>query len=538
MDDCGVAGASARGGGDRATRARASIRGGRPDEAVTYVDGVPVIPGIGGWPYAEFHITSAPTRWRRPRSRPEPLRGVRERHVRIDLDPAPAAAGPASAARCPTRPTSRSGWATAWASTDRGVIGGPLARHLTFFAAGGLEGRKADSFRSRGSRDRAPIFVSGRSRYHGRRAERRESAPAPPRSMSTASPSSRGECDAVHGQRQRGHPRTTTGGPAVCIPAPFNPGTSRSARAQLHRTAPARGSALYWGPSQGRTFDYAISTIRQRCRVCGPEGRLTHTWRPRSWRARPSARWRCETYCSYQEDRTARSALTPGSERATRDPFGGFLLALGRSCSTSTPSRSTKLVRELRLNRPGPPTPVVTPRDPGSRAHDRSVPQQCLWSSPAGRTRAGRRASSASSGRTDMSRRRPRLAGRPIQPPEAGAELVRYSIGRYDTCCPLRAPSSIGRSPVERLPGRPPRPGRRRAGGRAPATTATAPRPARALPRHRLDQPAFRRVRAVPGSGAPIVGAGGIQGQAAVHPRTDPRTRLPEPPDPGLLPGH
>ena len=133
---------------------RISIRGGRTDEAVTYIDGVPVSPGyrggsnvgslgteisVGTNALEEASVTTG--------SSSAEFGNAQSGVISIADQDRRQQATPAASA---TRPTSPSARTPASASTGfQGSFGGPITRNLTFFVSGALEGQQVGRDRLR-----------------------------------------------------------------------------------------------------------------------------------------------------------------------------------------------------------------------------------------------------------------------------------------------------------------------------------------------------------------------------------------------------
>jgi carboxypeptidase family protein/TonB-dependent receptor-like protein len=335
-----------------------SIRGGRFDEAVTYIDGVPVSPGY-----------RAPV-----------VLGTRGTEISVGtnaVEEASVTTGAASAEfgnalsgviSIQTRTGGpRLQGAVAYETDEpfgvkhslgfnriQANLSGPVARNLSFFISGVLEGQKSQ--RAGFDAEKAPIFAS---------AGVDTTVTVPSDTFPTADTTYlpvyrfmvyRGECDAFASSANEGI-RTNYGLPCQGIRTPLSATSTYELQGKLNYTY-GRGSRIalsYLGSrNQGRLFDYAnlynpgsLNGYRRWSNV------LTLNWTQNLQRSAERA-LALETYLSFQQDRAIEGPLSPASERATRDPFGGFMIApLGFLFDFDNFPLNDELVQNLREDRPG-----------------------------------------------------------------------------------------------------------------------------------------------------------------------------------------
>jgi hypothetical protein len=335
-----------------------SIRGGRPDEAVTYVDGVPVTPGYRGLGL----------------SQPGVQIGVGTNAV----EEASIITGGASAEFGNTQSgvvsiITRSGGNRISGGfgiqTDEpfGVnrslgfnrleasLGGPLADRLSFFLAGVLEGRQSAAVGKES--EKAPIFVPAG-------LDTTVAVPSQlgnPVADTTYVPIyrmavSRGECQAFSRSVNPGI-QSNYGISCQGIRTPRSGSSLYEFQSKLNYTY-GRGSWLVLSylrsQNQGREFNYenlyASGTLfgnRTESDVVSLNS--THNLMRTAERALV-----LELYLSYQRDRAIASPLTAASEQASRDPFGGFMIGtLDFLFDFDNFPLNQELVENVRLNQPG-----------------------------------------------------------------------------------------------------------------------------------------------------------------------------------------
>ena len=340
-----------------------SIRGGRPDEAVTYIDGVPVSPGYRSLGYGD------PPQLMLGTEISVGTNAVEEASVTTGAPSAEFGNALSGVISIQSR-TGSGQWAGAVAyETDEpfGVnhslgfnriqtsLSGPVARNLSFFISGVLEGQKSQ--RAGFDAEKASIFASAGVDT----TVKVPSAAGDPLADTSYVPvyrlmAYRGECDAFASSANEGI-RTNYGLPCQGIRTPLSATSTYELQGKLNYTY-GRGSRValsYLGSrNQGRIFDYAnlynagdLKGYRRWSNV------LTLNWTQNLERSADRA-LALETYLSYQQDRAIEGPLSPASERATRDPFGGFMVApLGFLFDFDNFPLNDELVQNLREDRPG-----------------------------------------------------------------------------------------------------------------------------------------------------------------------------------------
>ena len=335
-----------------------SIRGGRGDEAAVYVDGVPVSPGYRG--YGAFRTPGT--------SLAIGTNAIEEGSVITGAPAAEFGNAQSGIIAIATR-TGGSRWGGSLSyETDEpfGVhhslgfnrveasLGGPLARRLTFFLAGVLEGRTAELTGLHA--DRAPVFVA---------AGLDTTVAVPSDATPTADTTyvnvhrlavSRGRCDQFSASPNEGI-RTNYGLPCAGIRTPGTPLSTYELQAKLSYTY-GEGSRLSLGhlrsQTQERSFDHA--------QVYNP----TSVFADRKWSGVTTLTWAqtlsrtaeravtLETSLGYQTDRGITGPLTLEGERNSRHPFGGFMIRpLHFLFDFNNFPLNQDLVEDFRYDRPG-----------------------------------------------------------------------------------------------------------------------------------------------------------------------------------------
>ena len=334
-----------------------SIRGGRPDEVVSYVDGVPVTPGYRGLalptPGGQISVGT---------------NAVEEASVTTGTLSAEYGNAQSGLVSVITRSGgSRLGGALAYQTdTPFGVshslgfnrleanLGGSLAPRLTFFLAGVLEGQQSAAT-GKDSR-KAPVFIL---------AGIDTTVPIPSDTGLLADTSyvpvyrfaiSRGSCDEF---RQSANPdiRDNYGLDCQGMRTPIS-GSSRYELAAKLSYSFGSGSRLglsyLRSQDQARNFEYAY--------LYNPPGLfgsyassqvITLNWTHNLFRSAQRA-LALELYLSYQPDQSIGGPLTGHSELATRHPFGGFMIRpFDFLFDFENFPLTDQLVENVRLNRPG-----------------------------------------------------------------------------------------------------------------------------------------------------------------------------------------
>ncbi|MBA3444360.1 MAG: carboxypeptidase regulatory-like domain-containing protein [Gemmatimonadales bacterium] len=319
-----------------------SIRGGRTDEAVTYVDGVPISPGYRGG----NNVGSLGT----------------ELSVATNaLEEASVTTGSASAefgnaqsgvisVQTKTGGSSYTG-SFGYESDEpfgknislgfnrlQGSFGGPITRNLTFFLSGALEGQK--SIASGIDAQLSPIFVQAGIDT----TVAVPTALGDPTADTTMVPvynyaAYRGDCDEFSGSADPGI-ADNYGVDCQGGRTPYSARSTYQLNGKLNYTfgtgsrisltalaSQFQGRAFSQNRDQtGRVLTYqnlynpqALIAFRQWSRV------FTLNWTQNLTKSTERA-LALETFLSYQQDRTLQGPMTTEGEASTRDPFGGFLV--------------------------------------------------------------------------------------------------------------------------------------------------------------------------------------------------------------------
>jgi Carboxypeptidase regulatory-like domain/TonB-dependent Receptor Plug Domain len=319
-----------------------SIRGGRTDEAVTYIDGVPVSPGyrgdnnlgslgteisigVGGLEEASVTTGSSSAEFGNAQS------GVISVQTRTGGTKYTGSFGYES-----DEPFSKN--ISLGFNRFQGSFGGPITRNLTFFLSGALEGQK--SIATGMHAEDTPIFVQAGIDT----TVAVPSAIGDPTADTTLVPvynyaAYRGDCDQFSSSADPG----IAGNYGVDCQGARTPYSGRSTyqlNGKLNYTF-GTGNRISFSTLasqfQGRTFTQnrdltgriltyqnlynpqALVAFRQWSRV------FTLNWTQNLTKSTERA-LALETYVSYQQDRTLQGPMTTESEASTRDPFGGFFI--------------------------------------------------------------------------------------------------------------------------------------------------------------------------------------------------------------------
>ena len=346
-----------------------SIRGGRSDEAVTYVDGVPVTPGYRGLalttPGTQISVST---------------NAVEEASVTTGAASAEYGNAQSGVISLVTRTGgSRFGGDLAYQTDEplglhhslgfnriEASIGGPLARHLTWFLAGVLEGQR--SAPSGQGSEHAPIFVAA-----GIDTTVAVPSDTTPTADTTHVPVyrfavSRGGCGEF---RQSTNPgiRTNYGLSCHGVRIPISSSSLYEFASKLTYTFGTEsrvGLSYLRSRNQERSFDYAnlydpsaLFGSRRGSEV------LTLNWTQNLSRSTVRA-LAIELYLSYQRDRAIAGPLTAESELATRNPFLGFMLRpLGFLFDFDNFPLNRELVENVRVNSAGTRRTPFDADDPG-----------------------------------------------------------------------------------------------------------------------------------------------------------------------------
>ena len=334
-----------------------SIRGGRPDEVAVYVDGISVTPGYRGFglatPSTQLSVGT---------------NGVEEASVTTGSPSAEFGNAQSGLVSLVTRTGGTTHAGAVSYETDEpfgeshglglnrveASIGGPLARNLTFFAAGALQGQRS-AVAGVGS-DEAPIFV----------AAGLDTVVAVPHDLSPTADTTdvsvyrlaeyRGHCDEFSGSANPGI-RTNYGLNCQGIRIPSSPTSTYELQGKLTYSFGAGsrvGLSYLRSQTQERAFDYAnLYNAQSLFGIRDWSDVLTLTWTPNLARSAKRA-LALEVYLSYQQNRSISGPLTLESERGSRDPFGGYLIRpLGFLFDFDNFPLDQALVDNVRLNRPG-----------------------------------------------------------------------------------------------------------------------------------------------------------------------------------------
>jgi hypothetical protein len=416
-----------------------SIRGGRIDEAVTYVDGVPVTPGYRALAALGTRGTEISVG----------TNAVQEASVTTGASSAEFGNALSGVISIQTPSGGqRLGGAIGYETDEpfgvrhglgfnrvEASLGGPMARNLSFFVAGVLEGQK--SAREGFDAEKAPVFaLAGVDTTVAVPSER-----ADPFADTTHVPISRfviyrGECDAFANSANEGI-RANYGLPCQGIRTPASATSTYELQGKLSYTfgGGSRVALSYLGSrNQGRDFDYA--NLYNAAALWGYRrwsNIFTLSWTQNLGRSAERA-LALETYLSYQQDHGIQSPLTRDSERASRDPFGGFLVApLGFLFDFDSYPLTQDLVRSLREDLPGTgrtPYDVENPSPDQFSLKDRfsnnayGLPGWSESGGPAGTLRLYREQRYLARANLDWQVDR-------FNRLRTGGELTRYAIDRY-----------------------------------------------------------------------------------------------------------
>ncbi|MEO7475189.1 MAG: TonB-dependent receptor [Gemmatimonadales bacterium] len=414
-----------------------SIRGGRPDEAVTYIDGVPVTPGYRG-----LGLTTPGTQIS------VGTNAVEEGSITTGAASAEYGNAQSGVVSLVTRTGGSKFSGALGYQTDEpfGVdhslgfnrleasLGGPLVGGLTWFLSGVIEGQQS----SASGRDsgKAPIFIAAG-------LDTTVSVPSDTTALSDTTyvpvyrfAVARGRCGDFRSSANAGI-RTNYGLRCQGIRVPGSASSVYEIGGKLKYSFGAGsrlGLSYLRSQNQRRSFDYAnlynpvaLFGARSWSQV------LTFSWTQNLARSAERA-LALELYLSYQQDHSIASPLTRQSELGTRHPFGGFMIRpLGFLFDFDNFPLNRELVENVRLNRPGTRR---TPFDPESRGQYTPVDQYrndayglLGWfegGAPTGLLVLYRESRYIGKVNLDwQANRYSRL--------KVGAEATRYSIGRYES---------------------------------------------------------------------------------------------------------
>lgn len=319
-----------------------SIRGGRIDEAVTYIDGVPISPGYrGGNSFGSLGTeVSIGTN------------AMEEASVTTGSSSAEFGNAQSGVISVQTKTggsdyTGSFGYETdepfgkntsLGFNTFQGSFGGPITRNLTFFVSGVLEGNK--SIATGVDAQKSPIFVQAGI----------DTVVAVPTALDDPTADTamvpvynyaayRGDCDDFSSSAD---PEIASNYGVDCQGGrtPYSARSTYQLNGKLNYTF-GTGSRIAFSTLasqfQGRTFSQnrdltgrvltyqnlynpqALVAFRQWSRI------YTLNWTQNLTKSTERA-LALETYISYQQDRTLQGPMTADAESSTRNPFGGFLV--------------------------------------------------------------------------------------------------------------------------------------------------------------------------------------------------------------------
>ncbi|HYF39546.1 MAG TPA: TonB-dependent receptor [Gemmatimonadales bacterium] len=319
-----------------------SIRGGRTDEAVTYIDGVPVSPGYRGnsnlgslgtevivstnaLEEASVTTGSSSAEFGNAQS------GIIASQIRTGGNQFQGSFGYETDEPFGTT----GGWGF---NRFQGSFSGPITRNLTFFLSGALEGQK--SIATGFDAEQVPVFVP---------AGIDTVVPVPsavddPTADTTMVPvynfaAYRGECDQFSSSTNPGI-ASNYGVDCQGAQSPWSGRSTYQVTGKLNYTF-GTGSRIAFTAlanrfhgrffTQNRDLTGRVLTLQN---LYNPEALpgfrntsrvFTLNWTQNLTRSTERA-LALETYISYQQDRTISAPMTRETELDTRDPFGGFLL--------------------------------------------------------------------------------------------------------------------------------------------------------------------------------------------------------------------
>jgi hypothetical protein len=347
-----------------------SIRGGRTDEAATYVDGVPVSPGFRGFGFA----TSAGTEIA------VGTNALEEASVTTGSSSAEFGNAQSGIVAVQTRAGGAEYTGNFGYETDepfgvansygfnrfQGSVGGPLWQNLSFFVSGALEGQRSvvTGFDAQDS----PLFVQAGVDT----VVAVPSALGDPTADTTMVPvfnhaAYRGDCDDFAGSANEDI-ANNYGLDCQGIRTPYSARTTYNLQSKLNYTYGTGSRISLTGLAsqfQGRTFVQNRALIGQTLtygNLYNPDGLLAF----RNWSRNVTLNWTqnlsksaeralaLETYVSYQQDNTLSGPMTRESELDTRDPFGGFMIGpIDHLFDFGNFPINDELIQNFRLNTAG-----------------------------------------------------------------------------------------------------------------------------------------------------------------------------------------
>jgi hypothetical protein len=353
-----------------------SIRGGRTDESVTYVDGVPVSAGYRG----DNRLGSAGTEINIGTN------SLEEASVTTGSSSAEFGNAQAGVISVTTRTGGTDFTGNLSYETDEpmgkfggvgfnritGSLGGPIARNLTFFLSGALDGQK--SINAGFDSEDYPLYVQAGI----------DTTVAVPSALGDPGADTtfvdvynyaifRGDCDQFANglgadQQSNDEIRNNYGVDCQGVRVPYSARSTYSLTGKLNYTF-GNGSRVavtaLRSQFQGRQFNENMFTS-------GSVLTYGHLYNPanlrgfRNWNNVLTLNWTqnlsksaeralaLETFFSYQTDRTIASPMTRESELNSRDAFGGFLISpLDFQFNFDNFPLNDELINNFRLNTPG-----------------------------------------------------------------------------------------------------------------------------------------------------------------------------------------
>jgi len=313
-----------------------NIRGGRNDEAVTYIDGVPVTPGGRGGAFVGIGAGTADVS----------VSSFEDASVTTGGSSAEFGNAQSGVIAIQTR-----GGGSRWSgnlgfendeisglnhsrgfNAVRGGVGGPITGGLTFYVSGDIEGAKSDANGIDGQK--VPIFlpagldkdVTGLGSQPGYTAvvDGNDTTQVPISRFAVFT----GTCDEFKSSTDKGI-RDNYGLKCQGARIPFTASSSYRAQAKLQYTFGTgnRVAASYLRSNfQDRDFNYQNSTNPQALFANWNVNNVAIlNWTQNLSKSADRA-LALDVYASYQWDRAITGPLTRQSEENTRDPFGGFMI--------------------------------------------------------------------------------------------------------------------------------------------------------------------------------------------------------------------
>ncbi len=317
-----------------------NIRGGRDDEAVTYIDGVPVSPGGRGGNFVGVSGGTAQVS----------TSSFEEASVTTGGSSAEFGNAQSGVIAIQTR-----GGGSKWSGNlgyendeigglnhsrgfnrVQGGIGGPIVGGLTFYVSGDLEGAKSDANGIDGQKD--PIFLPAGVDTTVAHIDENDTTMVDVSRFAMFT----GECDAF----QRAGAAGLSGGDANAQAAirgirnnygldcrgaqtPFTASSSYRTAGKLQYTfGTGNRVALSYLRSSGQDRDFGVNQTTNPQNLFAnwaAQNVATLNWTQNLSKSADRA-LAIDLYASYQWDRALRGPLTRQSEESTRDPFGGFML--------------------------------------------------------------------------------------------------------------------------------------------------------------------------------------------------------------------